>query len=313
MGSKTLDAMKGIGIILVVIYHAINYNVPGHNGLYYAISSFFMAMFFIISGYLAHDKITPKWVSDKTKKLLLLIAAFTVIYWLAGTYFNSPTNTNHLSIGYYLINSIFYGFSESVLWYLWTLILCYFAIWALSRFRTIPLWIPALLLVIILTFIPFEIFGFLLFKWYLIYFLAGYFIKHYRVAHHKLIYLSLALFPVCIYLFKWMIPYQNVQYAQLGFVSVTRTLSAGQPMIIVIYLLMSFLGSAFVYSVARILNRLYGLQYLGKASLAIYLCHSLFIQLFPNYIMDILIAILASIIIRELYLICSRRFFSSFR
>lgn len=62
--NNTLDTVKSIGIILVVLYHAIGINTDAlvyyDNGLFNMIACFFMQLFFIVSGYLYQERIRSK-------------------------------------------------------------------------------------------------------------------------------------------------------------------------------------------------------------------------------------------------------------
>jgi fucose 4-O-acetylase-like acetyltransferase len=124
--------MKGIGILLVVLSHSIVKHDPTivptfSNGLFNVISSFFMPMFFAVSGYLVYNKVgNLEWVKKHTIKWLLPIAIFTLFYWVYNQYFPNIMyffGLDKLDFVTYTMRMIAYGFGGSVIWFLWAFII----------------------------------------------------------------------------------------------------------------------------------------------------------------------------------------------
>ncbi|MDD4876901.1 MAG: acyltransferase family protein [Dehalococcoidales bacterium] len=317
MRNQTIDIVKGMGIILVVLAHAIGKNSTDallyyDYGLFNVISSFFMPMFMIISGYLVYGKIGDwVWVKKHTTKWFIPLVIFTVIYWLAGNFVPDIMDFFSLyGIGFiaYIYHIIISGFSGLVLWCLWTIILCYPITYLLERSRIkikIPLIFITVLFAVVINFIPITMFGFFTVKWYGLFFLLGYTLHHYKL-NGKLAYVSLVVFPLCSYLFNWMIPYQNQEYGCFGLASIVPAINNGYGGLVAIMGLMALSGSAFVYSLARLIRwqpvmNLF--SYLGSISIGVYLIHIVFVGIASNYW---LAALLATIISVGLYEVLKR-------
>lgn len=293
--------MKGIGILLVVIYHSIGRNDVNaltlfNNGVFNVIASFFMQMFFVISGYLAYNKAGDvQWLKKHTLKWLLPILSFLLIYWFFSD----------MEFVHYIAYSLTYGFTGLVIWYLWCLILCYAVVHLLevtrSKIRCVPLWVQAVMLLLILNLIPLDIFGVVYLKWYGIFFVSGYLLHHYQV-NKRLAYATLVFFPLSVYLFDWMIPYQNLQYGFIGTALTIPAIMHGHTVLIGVMTLMAILGTAFIFSIADLIKwkpLVKVFSYLGSISIGIYLLHIMFVELTDNIYLSAFLATIISIILYE--------------
>jgi hypothetical protein len=210
-----------------------------------------------------------------------------------------------LSLLEYLYRVTFTGFGSLILWYLWCLCLCYMVAWCLERLRGIGmgftvLWIGV---IIVLNLIPIDLFGVFTLKWYGIFFIIGYALHYYNEKYYmkwfkRVALLSLAAFPLCAYLFNWMIPYQDADYGTIGLGALTPALLAGEYKLMGVMVLMALLGTGFVYSAAKVI-RLKPLAYLGTASIGVYLLHIMFVGLFDNYWVSALVALVISLALYE--------------
>lgn len=304
MRNKTIDIMKGITILLVVIWHNVGY----YNGsivFLNVVATFFMALFFLLSGYLSYGKVgDDKWLEKSSVKWFAPIAIFTLLVWVAGTYISHIYN---VSLSSFIVSNILLGFYGVITWFLWCLILCYIIGWLIEKYhiKNIPLILQVLIVLILIQFIPVDDFGILSFGWYVIFFELGYLINYYRTNYqnimkiaNKISYAFLVIFPLCLYLFKWMIPYENRSYAFQGLAFVWRGLKNGQEVLIGVTLLMALLGIGFIFSLAKIINRFKlgkPFIYLGVSSIGIYLIHILFLGLVKNMWINILLSIILSI------------------
>jgi fucose 4-O-acetylase-like acetyltransferase len=314
MRSHTIDIVKGMGIILVVLAHAIGKNDTDallyfNNGLFNVISSFFMPMFMIVSGYLVYNRVGDwNWCKRHIIKWIPPIIIFTVIYWLSANYFFGLTDFFGLyGIGFidYIYHVIKSGFSGIVLWYLWTVILCYPITHLLEQSRNklkIPFIFVVLLFAVVINLVPITAFGLFVVKWYGMFFLLGYTLHHYKL-NGKLAYISLVAFPLCVYLFNWMIPYQNSEYGCFGLGAIIPAMSNGYAWLIGLMTLMALLGSAFIYSIATLikwkpLSNLF--SYLGTISIGIYLIHIIFVGVVSNYWLATLLVIIISVVLYEI-------------
>lgn len=316
----TIDIMKGIGITLVVLYHAIDRNIPDalSNGLFTTIASFFMQLFMIVSGYLVYQKVGDnQWVKSHITRWFLPLAIFTLIYWLVAHYFGTQLHYFAIysdNIGQYLVGTLVSGFGGLVIWYLWCLILCYMATWLLERmthkYSKIPFTLQWIGLIIFINILPVDAFGIYTFKWYGSFFIIGYAIHHYFTIYnniitkilHKLSYLSLILFPLCIYLTNWMIHFQDNDYGTIGVASILPAVTHGNGLLILLMIFMALLGTCFVYSISRLFNHKYIrtiFVYLGEVSIGVYLFHVMFVGLVHSYWLSSLIAIAISLILYE--------------
>jgi fucose 4-O-acetylase-like acetyltransferase len=83
--NTTLDAAKGLAIILVVFGHSIQRNMADNTDLWYwaAIHHFHMALFMFIAGYLAYGKLDSGWLSRRFLQLIppYIAWSFILYYW----------------------------------------------------------------------------------------------------------------------------------------------------------------------------------------------------------------------------------------
>jgi fucose 4-O-acetylase-like acetyltransferase len=257
MRNATLDAIKGIGIILVVIYHSMGKNNPAvfdlDNGLFNMIACFFMQMFLIVSGYLACDKLKEfSWVKRHTFRWFIPIILFALLYWVVVKFAPSIIHFRgyyDIAFSTYLSFILYIGFGGMILWYLWTTILCYYAGWILEKVRSkirVPFWLIVLLFFVVINAIPFNLFGLAQFKWYSIFFFIGYLIKYYKdsfvIRNGKYLVYGCLLFPVIGYCLHWMIDSQT-DGGYLGYANIPTLISSGHWLLIPLMIIMALLGT----------------------------------------------------------------------
>lgn len=309
MRNKTLDVVKGLGILLVVLAHAIGKNdvdalLLFNNGLFNVVASFYMPMFMMVSGYLVYNKIGNwAWAKKHITKWIPTLLIFPIIYWVVAHYFPAITDFFGLyNVGFasYITHITLSGFSGLALWYLWTTIICYLICYLLEQSRLkikLPFILQIITFALVINIIPFNQFGFFTVKWYGMFFLIGYALHHYSMKK-KLAYISLLAFPLCTYLFNWMIPYQDSEYGCFGLSVIIPAITNGHAYLVGVMFLMAILGTGFVYSIAMLVRwkpfvLLFG--YLGSISIGIYLLHIMFVGIVHNYWLAALIATCISI------------------
>ena len=309
----TIDIMKGWGILLVVLSHSIVINsktdlILFNNGLFNMIQSFFMPMFFLISGYLTYNKVGNwDWAKKHMSKWFLPLVMFTLIYFVCAQLFPNLVGFRGLegmSFPDYIVNIVTGGFSGLVLWYLWTLVLCYFVAYELENGRLrlkVPFIIQFISAIVLMNLIPSDQLGLFSLKWYGIYFLIGYALHHYSV-NKKLSYIALIAFPLCVYLFNWMILYQSLEWGSFGRARLFPAIMNGHASLIGVMFLMAFLGIAFVYAISVLIKwkpMVKILSYLGSASIGIYLIHIIFVGITDNYWLSTILATIISVVLYE--------------
>jgi fucose 4-O-acetylase-like acetyltransferase len=308
-----IDVIKGITIILVVIYHAIGISdetaiTDYNNGLYNMIDCYVMQIFMVITGYLVYRHGNFDWVRRNVKRWIIPIALFTILYFVWNIMFPELIRTYELPLFKYIALMVYSGFSGIATWYLWCLCLCYismFAIEALSRrFPKIPVMVMIVAYLAMLNVMPFNLFGMINLKWYGIFFFIGYIIRHYHdtkivMYGGKALYGSLVAFPLVGYLTTWLVDMKWTETTVIGLAKILPAIQNGELQQVMVAFGMALLGCAFVYSVGKILSGLKPLAYIGRISIGIYLFHVMFVGITGNYWLSAAIALVISIVLYE--------------
>lgn len=308
MRNATIDGMKGVGIILVVVYHAVSVNVPGArelftNGLYNVIASFFMQLFMVVSGYLAYGKLSNKeWVTSRVIRCAVPTLVFTIIFWFFTRAFH--VETYDLPLLEYLLFTFVVGYNGLVVWYLWTLMFCYLVGYVLELLpKKVPMVGWFLLAFAVMNLLPLNLLGFGFLKWYGIFFFMGYLIKSGEKYNLKFLpYLSLLLFPFYVYMTDWMKPYQNLTYGMTGYVNLIGALAHGELELAGVTFIMAVMGVCFVYSLVSLVKwqpLVFTLAYIGRASIGVFLLHYFFVGVFHNVIISTLFSLCVSLALYE--------------
>lgn len=316
MRNYALDAMKVVGIILVVIFHVIDRNTSAastaSNGLFNMIAQFFMLMFLAISGYVSYGKVSNgTWVKHKAVQWSIPIAAFLFIYYAWVVILPDFIGMSVPAFGEYLKVEIFNGMNGLVTWYLWCLVLCYLVGYLIENLRMkvkVPLYviIPAAILIINFA-IYIDYFGLTALKWGIIFYLAGYGIRHYKETKTvKVLGIAalscIVLYPVAGYITHWMIPYQSLDYGRLGEGFMFSGIVSGNADKLLLYIGMTILGIGCAYSFVklikcRITERI--VQFMNKRITCIYLTHILFVGMINNIALGSIVTLGISLILYE--------------
>jgi len=287
-----IDIMKGIGILLVVLGHAIQKNISDYqlNPLYNVIYSFHMPLFFIIAGYLLHKTLKGNrlnWVKNKAIYFVIPHVFFNILYYLMS--FTGLTIFENLTAQYSFLNwikeSLIYTGGEWFLWVLFiVLVLMLIVDWANRRFSEFTFWVIAFSIVGILLFLPdtekdyFRLFEL---EWYFLFTLIGYLVAKYSIFANKyvvLLFIGSILYFVLMYWTDWKggwpdAPPRNLYYY----------LEAGNPIFYVERLAQALLGISVVIFVSKGISKIKSVSFvfawLGRISLGVYLFHMFFSSL----------------------------------
>ena len=231
-----------------------------------------------------------------------MVLYFFWALWFPSLY-NAPYST--ASFAGYALYTLAHGFNGTVLWYLWVMLACYGIVWLITKEKNInPLITVSIIFVTLNLSTPSSLFGLFQISWYGLFFFMGYFIKKYQSSKwiaitRRLLPVSLLLFPLCAYLFEWLIPYQS-DYAGFGLVSIVPAIKHGSLVSVLVVTLMVLLGMAFAYTVASLKPLAKLLANIGASSLTIYLLHILFIGITPIWYWSALISFSIPYLINKL-------------
>jgi fucose 4-O-acetylase-like acetyltransferase len=314
--NPTIDVMKGLGIVLVVLFHATGMHTNAQNTgqvpLFNALDSFIMPLFFILSGYLSLN-VNFKWTWQRIKLVLPILIIFSFIYWPWVQIFPKLSAVWTASFVEYLKASYTNGFFGAVTWYLWTLLCCYLLISLFNRLTKINIWLRFGIFSLVTALIPLGInyLGIDCLRYFMTFFLIGYMLRYlnekYEIFHKytRFAYTSLVLFPLVLYSLDWLKPYGAYAYINYIYRSIPYGIINDNLGITFAYFILALLGIACVYSVCRLLilkNKYikWVFVYLGMSSIGIYLLHILFIGAGSNILMGVSIVMFLSIVFYEL-------------
>ena len=167
---KNIDALKGFGIILVVVGHSIQTTYPAFDNelLFRIIYSFHMPFFMFIGGYLMTGVDAPTLV----RRFGRLVVPF-VAWYVMGALFASVSYQDYFTR---IIKSVDYG-----LWFLWVLFLCYLvSYFAFKLTKYGGTTIAFLVVFLALRLIPYNFLGIGLLQWHYGFFAAGYLVSQFK-------------------------------------------------------------------------------------------------------------------------------------
>ncbi|RAJ08557.1 fucose 4-O-acetylase-like acetyltransferase [Chitinophaga skermanii] len=179
----TIDAIKGFAILLVVLGHAIQYNMPGafdQSILFRMIYSFHMPLFIFLSGYVSFGTFDGSWKKLQKRFGTLLVPFFA--WFIVSYFFYFNTKASFLVELKRVIMEPDYG-----LWFLWVLfwlnVILFLAMRVTKKYEE---W--AMLGIFAIIYLGKSVlktgaadFGLNLIVWYLLFFLTGYAAKKHHV------------------------------------------------------------------------------------------------------------------------------------
>ena len=278
--NKTVDAMKGLAILSVVLGHVISENqgiVADQNKLFSAIYSFHMPLFFVIAGFVLATSLPTHtqysiWLKSKAAYLVVPSILISLLIWVISTH--------SVSFSSWLVQAFVQFQGE---WFLWTMFL---VLWLLSwcLFRSTWWLVSVVYLALLLPSIPF--FGINQVQWYLLFGVLGYVVAMIGIKKWLVITGALLFIPVLV-LTHW-----NGVWSQHSLVSLSQN-----PDIYLSRLAQALTGVCLLTCVAFLLRKIKLLQWFGKHSLGIYLTNFLFIGLVKGVWLSFLVSLTISIII----------------
>jgi fucose 4-O-acetylase-like acetyltransferase len=305
----TIDALKGLAILLVVFGHAFQGNLTNFddNVVFRVIYSFHMPLFMFLAGLVAVYNIENPVISYLTKKFLALVVPF--ISWYALDYF--VTGAYHsIAVKTYIARII--SSPEWGLWFLWVLFLNY-CLLVLSVKMGKVLGIYAFLITFLLVlWCPVGILGIWVLKKFFFYFALGYLFMKYRSILKEYLspikYSAIVIFPLLA--FQWHMK-KGFAFAQdvknffsgigIQFLSeyflYTCSIAVAVSGIVCAYLFIEAIKRNFIHRY---------LCWLGGYTLDIYVCHHLFLgygfgtgttRILSTAIMALIISLLISILV----------------
>lgn len=315
---NTVDIIRGIAILLVVIGHTIQYNTHNFddNIVFKLIYSFHMPLFMFISGYVL--AIHPPKLSNMNfiaKKFNQLVIPFLVWYFCIAYFANNQfVSVDFFDYAKRLIISPAYGY-----WFLWILFINFIIFSGISATNQhVPEWFTIILVILIIKFLPTFYFGHVLVKLYLPFFFGGYLFAKYknnivRLSYKKYIPLFYVLFLFLLYFWTRTTPSPIIELIHIQF-SKNMIFHLNE----LYHFVTSFIGIFLIFDITNrfLLNFKYSnyLSLLGtNYTLDIYVIHIYFISLiswisfYPamiliNAISALIISLITSYFIRKNYI-----------
>jgi fucose 4-O-acetylase-like acetyltransferase len=276
MRNKTVDALKGYAIILVVIGHAIENIVYGQNNkVDEFVNSFHMPLFMFLSGYVIFGRVTKpwsRWIWIRAERLLI-----PYIVWL------------------FISNDFF---SLNGLWFLMVLFILYCILLIIRYLKKYLGYFAYIWIFLFLLILP--VYGLwwcdYYLRWHYIFFFAGYLIAEHRaklpIIGFKSKLLFCGLFIACFFL----LPYQ----------SYSKDILITSPLKWTFNLTIACLGIAASYSLIswfadKWIFRL--LSFLGLYTLEIYVMHPILLRV--GVLPDLDFGFYPALIFNTLFTLCS--------
>lgn len=305
-----LDAIKGWGIILVVLGHAIQVSCADFDNckLFEIIYSFHMPLFIFISGYVTYretvSKINLRWLKKRAQLLLIPFFSWIVIPYIVSWKWKT------------LLNEIIVVLKcpDKGLWFLLVLFFNCFLLYLVIlikvklniRNETYILIVLILILNIVYFIYPITFLGFDLLVKYSLYYFSGYLFKKYiNTIKSKM---NIAVLWILSILFVFIVPFWKRTEIP-SFMLNLNMIDLPHACITIIWLIfnivVAYLGIAFSFALIQTLpirmKKL--LSFFGRYSLEIYVLHKCFFMKMPysndvgNVMLNFIIPLSASLLI----------------
>lgn len=207
--NELLDLLKGFAILLVVLGHAVQYNLPktyDSHPIFRVIYSFHMPLFMFISGYVSSFSFKGSMGTILSRLRTLMLPFWSWFFFSYFFYWAIHYNQLHQLPDF---NYKFFALLRNPtrgLWFLWVLffnyLILYLSLKITRKHAVIVLFVVYVFINIINVYFK-PVGGMESIGWYLLFFLSGYALKQYNVVDtnffRRLCYLSLLAFPVLVY------------------------------------------------------------------------------------------------------------------
>ena len=200
MKNQTIEVMKALSIIGIVLLHAIFIYYGENTEWSNLLRLVCIQTLLVLSGFVMYGKISNKWVQEKVIRRVPLLVIFTLVYWLFYSFVVGVDGgeTIQANLGNYYGYALLSGFDGTVLWYIWQLVACTALLLlfeSVSRlFPRIPYLLKFAIFVGIIVVFPLDIIGFRYIKWYGLFIFGGYALRYAsNMVSHKLAWLGLLL------------------------------------------------------------------------------------------------------------------------
>lgn len=275
----TVDALKGVAIVLVVLGHAIQQWMPAYSSTltFRLIYSFHMPLFMLLSGFVVgirRDGYGPRWLGGRAASLLAPAIAWIPLYWVLARSRAANLSTfmdPALGLGESLRA---YALDMPLLWYLPVLFICcvvFATVISVPRVPTAAALLAGLLLIRLLTVLTgWSMFGFA--QWYFIFFALGVLLRRARFDRVPAVSRAVALlaFPIA----------SGVALAFLPAEAVGDASAAATLLDLAARFVWALTGIAFVWALVDLGARatdLKPLRMLGLVTIEVYTAHFLFL------------------------------------
>lgn len=258
MRNETIDVMKGIAIILVILGHVVIRIDGMESWLGIFIWSFFMQVFFVVSGFLSYGKTSDNWIG---RRFLMLMIPYFV--WMTFRYFFFDEGGNILV---YLSNV---AVDPSLgLWFIYVLFECSLVFYFSKGNPWIMLLVITVLNLILICFVHssyYQLFGCRAVSWWGLFFVIGSLVSMYKDKLKEFVNIY-SIVGTVLFLGLVFLPFNRMT----GFEAFTE----GDYLYSIYKLFLALFGIAGVYLLARAIGmsrRLgYVLSFLGMMTLGIY-------------------------------------------
>jgi fucose 4-O-acetylase-like acetyltransferase len=311
MRNKQIDIIKGIAIILVVLYHALCWTDPnfGSSKLLNVLQPFLMPTFFTISGYLLFRSRIIKyksWILDKAKYLLIPHLALDFLLF-AASYTKSATGAgqiNSYGFGQWMFKALWRNEGEWFCWVLFFVLLYMLGVYYIDKHRdTRTFWMFTIITLLTLEIIPLPpgILRLVEIQWYVPFAVMGYLVARYQ-SIAKLWYLM--LFGVALIIPAQIFSNWNGGWVTQPMLNINSWLMNGQYTVWPTRFLQAICGICTIVLLVKWISRYNWSMHFtifGRYSFFIYLMHSVILLAFslgstlPQQLTMWVIALLGSI------------------
>lgn len=304
-----IDALKGTAIILVVLGHAIQYNLTDFdsNIIFKIIYSFHMPLFMFLSGYLSFNikKFDVNFLVKKFKSLVIPFVLWYIIsYWVQKYY----VSVNFIEYITRWIKSPDYG-----LWFLWVLFLNFCLLYLFIKLNKYLHDFAFIIGIFLVYKVPITILGVYQLKWYIIFFIGGYLVAKYmgiiKKYKCKILIISIVVYPIILSFWKRVGNPTFTSYI-IG-KSIFKIMPVLNTVLFLYRYLVPFMGIIIVIFIINSIKnfKIYNFFcWIGKYTIDIYIFHFFFLKSHKQYPVNILITFSVALLMSLIFSFIFRKF-----